>query len=184
MKYLKRAVSLLLALGMLASAAGCKDKNENVETTDTPVSVVDHVSTSDTPSDGVPTYKIGKVTFRQDTTELQLGDVNFTEQDLDFISKCTNLQYFGVLSSNLSDLAFLENLNDLRTIVIGTSDMSDLRTISGLKSLESLSIINANLTSTSPITLSTASTISKTAAASRRSTLSPTSSRTSRRLRA
>ena len=120
MSYIKRAACILLAAGMLAASAGCQkggsDDKKNKDTTDAPVQSAAHVGTVDTPTtaENVPTYKIGKVTFRQDTTELQLGDVTFTEADLNFISTCTKLQYFGVLSSNLSDLNFLEDMTDIR----------------------------------------------------------------------
>ena len=148
MKYINRVVCAAVAVGMVLSFAGCKNENEVNETEDAASnSVTENIATSDTPSLALKEYKIGNITFKENVTELQLGDVTFTEDDLKTISKCTNLEYFGVLSSNLTDLEFLSGLPKLKTVVIGTSDMKNLSSISGLDSLENLSIINANLTS-------------------------------------
>ena len=104
MKYGKRIICAAVAAGMLFSFAGCKDKNNknnvnsSVNSPDQPTQNMSAVATGDVPSGA--SYKIGNVKFSQSDTELQLGDVTFTDEDLEFISTCTNLEYFCVLSQN------------------------------------------------------------------------------------
>ena len=95
MKYIYRIVCSALALGMAVSLVGCKDNNDNLETPDT-ASVSDSVNaaTRDIPTAPSDEFRIGGETFDTSVTEMQLGDVTFTDEDLKNISKCTQLEYF------------------------------------------------------------------------------------------
>ena len=89
MKCINRVICAAVAASMLVSIAGCKDKDNKVDSPDQPADTTASLTaTGDLPSAKGETYRIGSVTFSTEDTELQLGDVTFTDADLKFISKC------------------------------------------------------------------------------------------------